>query len=52
MEFLLNRRARKVPSFEAVAVKGDGVFDTLNAVSRMVLVGQFGQGKGDHSETA
>ena len=52
MEFLLNRRARQVPSFEAVAIRGDGVFDTLNAVSRMVLVGQFGQGKEDHSETA
>ena len=52
MEFLLNRRARQVPSFEAVALRGDGVFDTLNAVSRMVLMGQFGQGKEDHSETA
>src|SRR5216117_1090525 len=26
MEFLLNRRAKRVPSFEAIAVNGDGVF--------------------------
>ena len=52
MEFLLNRRARRVPSFEAMAVNGDGVFETLNAVSRMVLVGEFGQEKGEHCETA
>ncbi len=52
MEFLLNRRAKRVPSFEAVAVNGDGVFDTLNTVSRMVLVGEFGQEKGEHLETA
>jgi mutual gliding-motility protein MglA len=52
MEFLLNRRARRVPSFEAIAITGDGVFDTLNTVSRMVLAGQFGQEKGEHSETA
>ena len=52
MEFLLNRRAKRVPSFEAIAVNGDGVFDTLNTVSRMVLVGEFGQEKGEHLETA
>jgi signal recognition particle receptor subunit beta len=27
----------RVPSFEAVAVTGDGVFDTLKAVSKLVL---------------
>jgi mutual gliding-motility protein MglA len=27
----------RVPTFEAVAVKGDGVFDTLKAVSKLVL---------------
>jgi hypothetical protein len=32
-----------VPFFEAVAVDGTGVFDTLNTVSRMVLVKEFGQ---------
>ena len=52
MEFMLNRRTRQVPYFEAVAVNGDGVFDTLNTVSRMVLVGEFGQEKGEHRETA
>ena len=52
MEFMLNRRTRQVPYFEAVAVNGDGVFDTLNTVSRMVLVGEFGQEKGQHRETA
>jgi signal recognition particle receptor subunit beta len=52
MEFMLNRRTRQVPYFEAVALHGDGVFDTLNTVSRMVLVGEFGQEKGEHRETA
>jgi hypothetical protein len=27
----------RVPTFEAVAVKGEGVFDTLKAVSKQVL---------------
>ena len=49
---MLNRRGRQVPFFEAVAVNGDGVFDTLNTVSRMVLVGEFGQEKGEHRESA
>jgi signal recognition particle receptor subunit beta len=43
LEYLLNRSTRRVPSFEAVAVDGTGVFDTLNTVSRMVLVREFGQ---------
>ena len=43
LEYLLNRGARRVPSFEAVAVDGTGVFDTLNTVSRMILVKEFGQ---------
>jgi len=43
LEFLLNRGERRVPSFEAVAVDGTGVFDTLNTVSRLVLVKEFGQ---------
>ena len=46
LEFLLNRRARRVPYFEAVAVDGRGVFDTLNTVSRMVLVNGFAQEQG------
>jgi signal recognition particle receptor subunit beta len=48
LEFLLNRRARRVPFFEAVAVNGSGVFDTLNTVSRMVLAREFGQHLGEH----
>jgi signal recognition particle receptor subunit beta len=45
LEFLLNGRARRVPSFEAVATDGSGVFETLNTVSRMVLVSEFGSEK-------
>ena len=43
LEFLFNRRARRVPYFEAVAVDDQGVFETLNTVSRMVLVKGFAQ---------
>ncbi|SRR6266581_4308479 len=43
LEYLVNRGPRRVPSFEAVAVEGKGVFDTLNTVSRMVLVHDFGR---------
>jgi signal recognition particle receptor subunit beta len=43
LEFLLNRGERRAPTFEAVATEGLGVFDTLNTVSRMVLVKEFGQ---------
>ncbi len=49
MEFVLNRRAKRVPSFEAVATDGKGVFDTLNTVSRMVLAGEFGDGRKEAS---
>ena len=42
MEFLLNRRQRRVPSFEAVALEGKGVYETLNTVSRMILMSEFG----------
>jgi signal recognition particle receptor subunit beta len=37
MEFLLNNRARKVPSFEVVSSTGQNVFATLNAVSQLLL---------------
>ena len=43
LEYMLNRGARRAPSFEAVALEGKGVFDTLNTVSRMVLVKEFDQ---------
>jgi len=52
LEFLLNRRARRVPIFEAVAVDGTGVFDTLNTVSRMVLLSGFAQAEGARHEHA
>lgn len=44
LEYMLNRRSRRVPFFEAVAVEGKGVFDTLNTVARMVLAHEFGDG--------
>jgi signal recognition particle receptor subunit beta len=51
LEYLFNRRARRVPFFESVAVEGKGVFDTLNTVSRMVLVSGFGQEQGASNES-
>lgn len=38
LDFLLNDRATRAPSFEATATTGEGVFDTLNTVSRLLLV--------------
>ena len=46
LEYMLNRKSRRVPYFESVAVEGKGVFDTLNTVSRMVLVNGFAQEQG------
>ena len=43
LQFLLNRRPKRVAAFEAVAVDGRGVFETLNAIARMVLVSGFAQ---------
>ena len=43
LEYMLNRGATRAPAFEAVAPDGTGVFDTLNTVSRMVLVKEFDQ---------
>lgn len=37
MDFLLNNREVQVPSFEASASKCDGVFETLNMITRMLL---------------
>jgi mutual gliding-motility protein MglA len=37
MEFLLNNREVQVPSFTAVAHKCQGVFETLNMITRMLL---------------
>lgn len=37
MEFLLNNREVQVPSFESSAHRGDGVFETLNMIARLLL---------------
>ena len=37
LEYILNNRPVRVPSFEGVATNGNGVFATLNAVSRLLL---------------
>jgi len=37
LEYILNNQPVRVPSFESVATTGDGVFATLNAVSRLLL---------------
>jgi len=38
LEFVLNNRTLRQPSFSAVAPKGEGVFETLNMIARMVLM--------------
>ncbi len=37
LDFLLNNREVQVPTFEAAASKCEGVFDTLNMITRMLL---------------
>src|ERR1051325_3427967 len=37
MEFLLNNREVQVPSFQAAAHRCEGVFETLNMITRMLL---------------
>ena len=37
MEFLLNNRDVQVPSFASVAHKCEGVFETLNMITRLLL---------------
>jgi len=37
LEFVLNNRDVQVPSFGAVASKSEGVFETLNMITRMLL---------------
>jgi len=37
MEFLLNNREVQVPAFEASASKCEGVFETLNMITRLLL---------------
>jgi len=38
LNYLLNNRKVRVPTFEACATSGKGVFDTLNMISRLVLL--------------
>jgi signal recognition particle receptor subunit beta len=37
MEYLLNNREVQVPSFSATAHKCEGVFETLNMITRLLL---------------
>jgi len=37
LEFLLNNRDTQVPAFEAAAAKCEGVFETLNMITRLLL---------------
>lgn len=37
LDYILNNRDVQVPTFEASAVKCDGVFETLNMITRMLL---------------
>jgi signal recognition particle receptor subunit beta len=37
LDFLLNNRDTQAPAFGSSALKGDGVFETLNMITRMLL---------------
>jgi signal recognition particle receptor subunit beta len=37
LEFLLNNRDKRRPSFTSVAIQGVGVFETLNMIAQLVL---------------
>lgn len=37
LDFTLNNRAARAPSFTSVATQGTGVFETLNMIARLVL---------------
>jgi signal recognition particle receptor subunit beta len=37
MDFMLNQRVEQVPYFESVAIRGDGVHETLNMICKMVM---------------
>jgi len=52
LDYVLNRRAKRVPFFEASALDGKGVFDTLNTVSRMALASEFGSARGGADEAS
>jgi hypothetical protein len=44
MEFLLNNREVRVPSFTSVASKCEGVFESLNMITRMLLNKNINEG--------
>ncbi|MEW6302765.1 MAG: ADP-ribosylation factor-like protein [Verrucomicrobiota bacterium] len=44
MDFLLNNRETQVPAFPAAAFKSEGVFETLNMITRMLLHKFINQG--------
>jgi len=44
MEYLLNNREVQVPSFNSVAHKCEGVFESLNMITRMLLHKFINQG--------
>jgi mutual gliding-motility protein MglA len=46
MEFLLNNREVQVPSFTAVASQCEGVFESLNMITRMLLHKFINESKG------
>ena len=52
LEFVLNKRATRVPFFEATAISGEGVFETLNTISRMALASEFGVGREKRDEAS
>ena len=37
MEYLLNSHETKIPVYEAAAINGEGVMETLNAISKLVV---------------
>ena len=44
LDYLLNNREFQVPSFQAAATECDGVFETLNAITRLLLQKYVTQG--------
>lgn len=44
LEYLLNNKEMQVPSYEAAATRVEGVFETLNGISRLLLQKFINQG--------
>jgi hypothetical protein len=49
LDFILNNREVQVPSFSAAAHKCEGVFETLNMITRMLLHKYVNQGQPQHA---